>query len=197
MEIEEKMLAYLLQNVYPAAVDTYLDRVFENSEKESIASSVLLSNMIRSYLCVMSERGEVLPYEDVQGYFFHNGYPQECYRLLEEKCRKSKKSPANGQGKKAGISGGCFHKLLDALLPVITLWVDQALEDSSTDPQYSAVAASNALRCYIRLKKSRGGQVPYEDEVDFFQSRGYSEGQYDLFEARRKKESEYYCGPQF
>ena len=75
--------------------------------------------------------------------------------------------------------------------------VDHVLSDSKTDPEYSAVTASNLIKCYIDIKSELEGALPYKTVEGFFEYNLYTEEEYHLFEENRKKESEYYIGMQY
>lgn len=80
------------------------------------------------------------------------------------------------------------------------LWCNfiyDVLNDSEEDPHYSAVTATNRIKCYIDVMNSLGNKLPYHDVKGFFQYYDFSEEEYQQFESSRKKESEYYIGKQF
>lgn len=79
----------------------------------------------------------------------------------------------------------------------IELLVENVLEDSEDDPHYSAVTANNLMKCYIEIMTDLGENLPFADVEGFIRKMGFSEQEYLLFEERRKKESEYYCGVQY
>ena len=87
--------------------------------------------------------------------------------------------------------------LLNVMYPSIELLVDQVLEDSKTNPEYSAVAATNAIKCYIQIMEELDDARPYVDIKGFFAHNGYTDSEYCLFEEVRKKESQYYRGIQY
>ena len=69
--------------------------------------------------------------------------------------------------------------------------------DSQEDPHYSAVVVSNIIKCYIQVEKDIGNNLPFANVKEFFIFNGYTEDEYDQFEAIRKKESKYYQGTQY
>lgn len=75
--------------------------------------------------------------------------------------------------------------------------IDEVLNDSQTDPHYSAVVVSNIIKCYIDLEKELGTQLPYIDVETFFEFNGYSKQEYKKFEKSRQKESKYYKDIQY
>ena len=75
--------------------------------------------------------------------------------------------------------------------------IDRVLSDSETDPEYSAVTASNLIQCYIAVKNEGERPLPYTTAEDFFEYNLYTKEDYRRFEESRKKESEYYIGVQY
>lgn len=75
--------------------------------------------------------------------------------------------------------------------------IDEVLNDSETDPHFSAVAVSNMIKCYIEIEKQLGTKLPYADVKTYFEFCAYTEDEYKLFETRRRKESEYYSDIQY
>lgn len=79
----------------------------------------------------------------------------------------------------------------------IDLLVDNVLNDSIEDPEYSAVTATNLIKCIIKTYKDIGKKLPYCDVKGYLLYNLYTERQYDIFEEKRKNESTYYIGKQF
>lgn len=79
----------------------------------------------------------------------------------------------------------------------IELLIENVLEDSEVDPHYSAVTATNLVKCYIEIMKELGEKLPYTDVEGFIKHNGFSEQEYLVFEKKRQKESEYYRGVQY
>ena len=79
----------------------------------------------------------------------------------------------------------------------IELMIENVLEDSEEDPHYSAVTATNLVKCYIEIMKALGENLPYSNVEEFVKNIGYSNEDYLLFEKKRKKEAEYYRGIQY
>lgn len=75
--------------------------------------------------------------------------------------------------------------------------VENVLSDSETDPHYSAVAATNLIKCYIQILNELEEKLPYSNVKEFFQFDAFTEEEYERFEASRKKESVYYRGVQY
>ena len=79
----------------------------------------------------------------------------------------------------------------------INEFVDKVLADSETDPHYSAVAATNLIKCYIQIMNELGERMPYSNVKEFFKFNAYTEEEYERSEESRKKESVYYRGVQY
>lgn len=79
----------------------------------------------------------------------------------------------------------------------IELLIENVIEDSEEDPHYSAVTATNLVKCYIEIMEELGEKLPYTDVEGFVKTIGFSNDDYLLFEKKRKKESEYYRGIQY
>ena len=87
--------------------------------------------------------------------------------------------------------------LLNFQVYEIELLIENVIEDSEEDPHYSAVTATNLVKCHIEIMKELGEPLPYTDVEGFVTNIGYSKNDYLLFEEKRKKESEYYRGIQY
>lgn len=79
----------------------------------------------------------------------------------------------------------------------IELLIENVIEDSEEDPHYSAVTATNLVKCYIEIMEELGEKLPYTNVEGFVKAIGFSNDDYLLFEKKRKKESEYYRGIQY
>lgn len=93
-----------------------------------------------------------------------------------------------------------FEKLMYLLIDMddkICELIDNVLSDSETDPHYSAVAATNRIKCYIQVMNELGETLPYSSVEEFLEFNAYTKEEIRLFEESRKKESEYYRGVQY
>lgn len=87
--------------------------------------------------------------------------------------------------------------LLKDIDDLIMQLVDNVLSDSTIDPHYSAVTATNKIKCYIQIMSELGANLPYNDVEEFFKFNAYTKEEYRKFEASREKESKYYRGLQY
>ncbi len=74
--------------------------------------------------------------------------------------------------------------------------VYEVLNDSVGDPHFSAVTATNMIKCYIQVKNDLDEELPYKDVKGYFNNNSYTKDEYLLFENKRIIESEYYIGEQ-
>lgn len=79
----------------------------------------------------------------------------------------------------------------------IELLIENVIEDSLEDPHYSAVTATNLVKCYIEIMQELGEKLPYTDVEGFMKAIGFSTEDYLLFEKKRSQESKYYLGVQY
>ena len=96
-----------------------------------------------------------------------------------------------------GINVEKLKYLLFFMDEYISQFVDSVLSDSKTDPHYSAVAATNCIKCYIEIMTELGKELPYHNVEEYFDFNGYTQAEYTAFEDRRQKESKYYRGVQY
>ncbi len=87
--------------------------------------------------------------------------------------------------------------VLRVMYPSIEEFVDQVLDDSEIDPEYSAVTAANVIKCYIQIETDLGCAPPWDSVEGFFRFNGYTDEEYQRFEEKRQKESQYYIGVQY
>lgn len=88
--------------------------------------------------------------------------------------------------------------VLGHLCYYIELFLDDVMEDSESDPQYSAVTAFNLIICYIRIQKALDPMYPIQTVKEFvLGTQYYSERDYEQFEQKRNSESTYYLGEQY
>lgn len=96
-----------------------------------------------------------------------------------------------------GIDYEKLKYLLNNMEDIIGELIDKVLSDSKTDPHYSAVVATNRIKCYIQIMNELGETLPYHNVEEFFEFNAYTNEEYQLFEESRKKEAEYYRGVQY
>ena len=75
--------------------------------------------------------------------------------------------------------------------------VGAVLDDSETDPAYSAVTCSNLIKCYIKVMQELTEDCEYSDMEDFFYKNQFTPEEYQIFMEKYKKEAEYYRSQKF
>lgn len=89
-----------------------------------------------------------------------------------------------------------FKYVLEFIDYSIIQYIEDVITDSESDPEYSAVTLNNLMICYIHFLQTV--RINVSNSVkELFISYGYSDKDFDDFEYRRKKESNYYIGKQF
>lgn len=92
-------------------------------------------------------------------------------------------------------------KALDYILWTVQFVIEKniwkALEDSKEDPQISAVTTTNLIKCWLELKENIGESTGVHTLKEYFDYDSLRDEDYEIFEKKRKKESEYYNGEQF
>lgn len=87
--------------------------------------------------------------------------------------------------------------LFTSMNAYINFCINEVLNDSRIEPEYSAVATSNLIKCYIFVMTSIGEKLPYSDVKGCFDFNGYLPEEYRLFEESRETESRYYGSVQY
>ena len=68
------------------------------------------------------------------------------------------------------------------------------LDNSPTDPHYSAVTAKNRIICYIQVMKDLGESLPFHDVKSFFDYCCFTKEEYEAFEKWYESELKIYVG---
>lgn len=92
-------------------------------------------------------------------------------------------------------------KALDYILWSVQFEIEEniwkVLEDSEEDPQISAVTTTNLIKCWLELKDNISEPTGVNTLQEYFDYVSLPDEDYEIFERKRKKESEYYNGEQF
>ena len=90
------------------------------------------------------------------------------------------------------------HEQLQYLLNHMESHIEKSvynvLEDSLSDPQFSAITVANLIKCYIQIMQDMGKALPYHDLHSYFQWNMIDEQDYDAFMEKYEKERVYYVG---
>lgn len=94
-------------------------------------------------------------------------------------------------------SQDCIMYLLRHMETTIEQSVYSVLNDSESDPQFSAVTTANLINCYICVMQNMQIELPYHDVFSFFQCNMISEQDYEVFIKKYNCEKTYYVGKIF
>ena len=195
MDIEK--LKYLLNDV-ENEIDFSLYYLLADSPKCTHDSAFFLEQKIKSYIRVMTEIGEPPPYKTIRQYFKWSAYtPEEYVAFTNQRKKEMEKSKKRRCSQKNRTSCNELGGVLADRAEHICLFIEKVLNDSKEDPCYSAVSATNEIKCYIQIMTELGHKLPYQNVSEFFRYYGYTQEQYAAFEDSRKKESVYYRGVQY
>lgn len=75
--------------------------------------------------------------------------------------------------------------------------VYEVLADSEEDPQYSAVTATNLIKCHIEVEEALGHELHYHNVEEYLRFHCLTEEEMQMFEEKRQHESAYYIGKQY
>lgn len=89
-----------------------------------------------------------------------------------------------------------LNYILEFIDDSITQFIDEVLDDSEINPEFSAVTLNNTIICYIYFLNSIKCDSP-QSVYEFFLSHGYSENDFEIFKQKREKESVSYNGKQY
>lgn len=92
-------------------------------------------------------------------------------------------------------------KAIVYILGIVQCQIDKniwaVIYDSEEDPQISAVTTTNLIKCWLELKDNIGEPTGVNTLQEYFDYVSLPDEDYEIFERKRKKESEYYNGEQF
>ncbi len=76
--------------------------------------------------------------------------------------------------------------------------IDNVLNDSESDPHFSAVYVSKLIKSLIfTIESYKISDLHFSDIKECFAYLDYSDEEYEIFEKKRLIESQYYIGEQF
>ena len=90
-------------------------------------------------------------------------------------------------------------------LRFLLMWMDQyiddlayvVLNDSEEEPEKSAVALNNVIKCYIKVENEMGIHRGYSNVEEYLTNSCFTPEEIALIEKKRVKEAVYYRGEQF
>ncbi len=159
-----------------------------NDKKYLLYSVDYVEQLVLSYIFISDVIGEKLPYRNMKEFFCY--YNDDGIREYDEflKCALHQKDKNFDEDK--------LIFLLNHTEGEICRFIFAVLNDSDEDPHFSAVYATNMIKCFINIT-SRLSELLYNDVCGFFITHGFSQKHYFDFEKKRKKESAYYRGIQW
>lgn len=187
INIDTEKLKYLLAGL-EFEFDNWIYGVLNNSDDTPRYSAAEIAYIMECYISVMKYMDGKPPYVSVKEYFDDNAFTRKEYRRFERLKQLSKSDVIRRES--TNIDKIKF--LLETVKEEIVILIKNVVNDSETDPHYSAVTASNRIRCYIDVMNSLCEKLPFEDVVGFLESGGFTKEEQALFDRHRKTESEYY-----
>lgn len=85
--MDEQMLDYILRGT-DCNLQIYIQEVLDDQLDSPEHSAVYTSNMIKCYIKLMNETGNILPFDDVKGYLLYNGFSKQEYERFESSRKK-------------------------------------------------------------------------------------------------------------
>ena len=93
------------------------------------------------------------------------------------------------------------EKELRFLLEHMNQYIDdfayEVLNDSEEEPEKSAVALNNVIKCYIKVENEMGIHRGYSTVEEYLTNSCFTPEEITLIEKKRVKEAVYYRGEQF
>ena len=192
INIDTEKLKYLLAG-FEYEFDNWIYGVLNNSDDTPRYSAAEIAYIMECYISVMKYMDGKPPYVSVKEYFDDNAFTRKEYRRFERLKQLSKSDVIRRES--TNIDKIKF--LLETVKEDIVILIKNVVNDSETDPHYSAVTASNKIKCYIDVMNELCEKLPFEDVVGFLEFNGFTKEEQTLFDRHRKTESEYYIGKRY
>lgn len=192
INIDTEKLKYLLAGL-EYEFDNWIYGVLNNSDDTPRYSAAEIAYIMGCYISVMKYIDGKPPYVSVKEYFDDNAFTRKEFRRFERLMQLSKSDVIRRES--TNIDKIKF--LLETEKEEIFILIKNVVNDSETDPHYSAVTASNKIKCYIYVMNELCEKPPFEDVVGFLEFNGFTKEEQTLFNRHRKTESEYYIGKQY
>lgn len=192
INIDTEKLRYLFAGL-EYEFDNWIYGVLNNSDDTPRYSAAEIAYIMECYISVMKYIDGKPPYVSVKEYFDDNAFTRKEYRRFERLKQLSKSDVIRRES--TNIDKIKF--ILKTVKEEIVILIKNVVNDSETDPHYSAVTASNKIKCYIDVMNELCEKLPFEDVVGFLESGGFTKEEQELFDRHRKTESEYYIGKQY
>lgn len=192
INIDTEKLRYLFAGL-EYEFDNWIYGVLNNSDDTPRYSAAEIAYIMECYISVMKYIDGKPPYVSVKEYFDDNAFTRKEYRRFERLKQLSKSDVIRRES--TNIDKIKF--LLETVKEEIVILIKNVVNDSETDPHYSAVTASNKIKCYIDVMNELCEKLPFEDVVGFLEFNGFTKEEQTLFDRHRKTESEYYIGKRY
>lgn len=192
INIDTEKLRYLFAGL-EYEFDNWIYGVLNNSDDTPRYFAAEIAYIMECYISVMKYIDGKPPYVSVKEYFDDNAFTRKEYRRFERLMQLSKSDVIRRES--TNIDKIKF--LLETVKAEIFILIKNVVNDSETDPHYSAVTASNKIKCYIDVMNELCEKLPFEDVVGFLESNGFTKEDQALFDRHRKTESEYYIGKRY
>ena len=192
INIDTEKLKYLLAGL-EYEFDNWIYGVLNNSDDTPRYSAAEIAYIMECYISVMKYIDGKPPYVSVKEYFDDNAFTRKEFRRFERLKQLSKSDVI----RRGSTNIDKIKFLLETVKAEIVILIKNVVNDSETDPHYSAVTASNRIRCYIDVMNSLGEKLPFEDVIGFLEFNGFTKEEQALFDRHRKTESEYYIGKRY
>lgn len=192
INIDTEKLRYLFAGL-EYEFDNWIYGVLNNSDDTPRYSAAEIAYIMECYISVMKYIDGKPPYVSVKEYFDDNAFTRKEYRRFERLMQLSKSDVIRRES--TNIDKIKF--LLETVKEEIVILIKNVVNDSETDPHYSAVTASNKIKCYIDVMNELCEKLPFEDVVGFLEFNGFTKEEQTLFDRHRKTESEYYIGKRY
>lgn len=198
MDINLEKLEYLLQ-FEEDYTSSFIIKALKNDSIDAKNFALTAYKIINNYISLMKSLNISSKIKSVKEYFSFNAYTKKEYELFCKKICVIEKNTENlymHQEKNTDLRLSVKEFLCD-FDKYIVEFIYLVLNDNSDDPDWSAVAAINMIKCYIDIESEIGVTLPYKNVRGFFEYYGFNQEQYTLFETMRSHESGYYRGVQF
>ena len=192
INIDTEKLKYLLAGL-EYEFDNWIYGVLNNSDDTPRYSAAEIAYIMECYISVMKYIDGKPPYVSVKEYFDDNAFTRKEFRRFERLKQLSKSDVI----RRGSTNIDKIKFLLETVKAEIVILIKNVVNDSETDPHYSAVTASNKIKCYIDVMNELCEKPPFEDVVGFLESNGFTKEEQALFDRHRKTESEYYIGKRY
>ena len=142
IDINTEKLKYLLAGL-EFEFDNWIYGVLDNSDSDPRYSAAEIAYIMECYISVLKYTDGKPPYVSVKKYFDDNDFTRKEYRQFERLQQLSKSDII----KRAGTNIDKIKFLSETVKAEIVVLIKNVVNDSETDPHYSAVTASNRIKC--------------------------------------------------